>query len=244
MAALRAEVPHAAVGIALSLSVNHPAEQTAADTEAAHRMGGLWERWYLDPLLRGAYPDDLLLLLERFAPDVQAGDMTTIQAPLDFLGVNYYTRRVVRAAAKVAPLGAVEVVPVGGEQTTYGWEVYPDGLRELLEWLHREYPVSRYLITENGAAFTDERAADGHFHDAARQHYLECHLTALDQARQAGVPVAGYFAWSLLDNFEWNEGYRQRFGLVHVDFATQQRTIKESARWYQQYITTHRPAHR
>jgi beta-glucosidase len=166
--------------------------------------------------------------------------METIAGPMDFLGVNYYRRHTVTAGARPGPpvaefpasLRAWSFPPPGVEVTAMGWPVEPDGLTELLVRLHGDYGPERIIVTENGAAFDDEVNPDGVVEDAERISFLREHLVAARAALQAGVPLAGFFAWSLLDNFEWAEGYSKRFGLVHVDFATQTRTPKESARWY------------
>jgi beta-glucosidase len=152
---------------------------------------------------------------------------------MDFLGVNYYSRNVVGAAP------GPDRVRAGAEFTEMGWEVYPSGLTDLLLRLQRDYPVPPLVITENGAAFRDE-VVDGRVHDAARVAYLERHIGALAEALALGVPVSGYMAWSLIDNFEWTRGYAKRFGLVHVDYATQRRTLKDSGRWYRDFLARQR----
>jgi beta-glucosidase len=186
-------------------------------------------RWYLDPLFRGCYPDDVLQYLGGDAPNIESGDMDAIFQPLDFLGVNYYSRSVVSA---VTPWSAKEhELPV----TDMGWEIYPQGLTELLVRLHRDYPLPPIFITENGAAFPDQ-LENGAVHDSDRVRYLQDHIAALAIARQQGVDVRGYFVWSLLDNFEWASGYAKRFGIVHVNYTTQQRTLKSSALWYTDFL--------
>ena len=256
---LRDLAPRARVGIALNLAPVHPAGDSAPDADAATRADGYFNRWYLEPLLRGAYPADLQDAYRELEllPEVEEGDAEVIAAPLDFLGVNYYFRWVVAAGAASgaagAPAGTAEarggprqrelgfrVVNVGaGRQKGYtamGWEVYPAGLSELLLRLHREYAPAALYVTENGAAYDDTPAADGGIADTEREHYLRAHLEAVHETLTAGVPVRGYFAWSLLDNFEWTHGYRKRFGLVRVDFRTLQRTPKRSALWYRDVI--------
>lgn len=217
------------LGIVLNLSPIYPASDRAADVEKAHLDDGLNARWYLDALCKGTYPCDVLAHLGADAPEVQAGDMATIAQPLDFLGVNYYTRNFSSTG------NPWDVHSTGNEVTDMGWEVYPQGLTELLCRLHRDYPVRRLRVTENGAAFKDE-LVNGVVDDVRRESYLREHILATQLARDQGVPVDAYFAWSLMDNFEWASGYEKRFGLIHVDYATQKRTPKRSAHWYQQFL--------
>jgi beta-glucosidase len=158
------------------------------------------------------------------------GDLDAIAAPIDVLGVNYYTRQIV-SAVNPRPV-------VSGERTDTGWEIHPRGLSDLLTWLHRRYQFPRYLVTENGAAVRDRPDADGYVEDTARITYIRDHLLALHRAMAAGVPVDGYFVWSLLDNFEWSEGLAKRFGLVRVDYETFARIPKASARWYEAVART------
>ena len=181
-------------------------------------------------------------MLERYAeilPTIDDGDMETIAAPLDFLGVNYYTRNVVRAGIGDAAPTPVETE--GSEHTDMGWEVYPDGLHELLVRLHDNYELPDLYITENGAAFPDARE-NGSVPDPRRISYLEGHLDALASAIADGVPVRGYFLWSLLDNFEWAFGFSRRFGIVYVDFDTLERVPKDSFTWYRDFIAAQRAA--
>ncbi len=232
---IRAAVPGAPVGITLNLNAAYPASDSPEDQAAAVRSEGISNRLFLDPLLHGHYPADIMMELGAAAPPVQAGDLDLIRTPLDFLGVNNYFRSVVKDAPE-SPMLRTEMVKPEGEYTTMGWEVYPDGLRVLLERIHRDYPFPAYYITENGAAFADTVEADGSIQDSRRQAYLASYIAAAGQARAAGVPLKGYFVWSLLDNFEWGHGYKQRFGIVRVDFATQERTIKASGHWYRELL--------
>jgi beta-glucosidase len=232
---IRAAAPGAQVGITLSLSHAQPATDSPAGAAAAHRSEGFGARWFLDPLAGRGYPTDTLALFAPAAPPVQPGDLETIAAPIDFLGVNNYFRNVVRDSPENPPLNTSQVHP-DGEYTTMDWEVYPDGLRALLEWLHQNYPFTQYYIAENGAAFPDMLEPDGSVHDERRQAYLEGYLAAAAEAIAHGVPLVGYFVWSLLDNFEWAHGYSQRFGIFYVDFPTGRRIWKDSARWYQRFI--------
>jgi len=230
------------VGIALNLQPTRAATEDPGDVRAARLADLHMNRLFLDPLFGRGYPAELVELYRpvsdmRFVRD---GDLEVIAGPLGFLGVNYYRRHTVTAEARSQPgadelpgsIGAWSVLPAGVELTAMGWPVEPDGLVDLLIGLHRDYGPTRIVVTENGAAFNDEPAPDGVVHDARRIAFLRDHIAAARVALEAGVPLAGFLVWSLLDNFEWAEGYSKRFGLVHVDFASQVRTPKESARWY------------
>ncbi|HOG46796.1 MAG TPA: GH1 family beta-glucosidase [Anaerolineae bacterium] len=226
----------AQVGIALNLSWVDPASERQADVEAAQRFDGLLNRLFLDPLFRGAYPADMLAYAGPLAPEVEPEDLLQIATPIDFLGVNYYSRAVVADDPQGGPLGARQIVPPYAELTEMGWEVYPEGLRQLLVRLHQEYHPAALYITENGCAAAD-RLQDGRVHDPQRIAYLSAHLAAAHQAIAEGVPLRGYLVWSLLDNFEWAYGYTKRFGLVYVDYATQARVVKDSGAWFRQVAT-------
>lgn len=240
--ALRRAVPDAEVGISLNLSHCDAASGSPEDLAAAREADGNENRWFLDPLFRGAYPEDML---ERFAvtpPPVRDGDLQTISVPIDFLGVNNYFRRVVRAGANGE--GPQEVHVPNAQYTDTGWEVNPDGLYTLLVRVANDYAPPAIYITESGAAFGDLRGHDGHIHDPERQAYLATYIDSVGRAIEAGVPVRGYFVWSLLDNFEWAEGYSKRFGLVYVDYPTLERVPKDSFDWYRRLIAANRPAGR
>lgn len=217
------------LGIVLNLSPIYPASDSEADRQKAVMDDGLIARWYLDPLLKGHYPQDVWAHLGEDVPLVENGDMALICQPLDYLGVNYYTRNFSSSG------NPWDVHSTGNEVTDMGWEVYPKGLTELLCRLHQDYPVRRFRVTENGAAFKDE-FADGQVNDERREAYLRDHIQATHDARALGVPVDAYFAWSLMDNFEWASGFEKRFGLIHVDYHTQKRTLKRSALWYQKFL--------
>ena len=227
--ALRAAGCKARLGIVLNLSPMHAVADTEADRHKTRLEDGLLVRWYTDPLFKGAYPADVLEHLGADAPRVEPGDMQHIATPMDFLGINYYTRSMVSA---VAPW---DVHSGGNEVTDMGWEVYPEGLTDLLLRLHRDYAVPPMYIKENGAAFKDE-LVDGRVHDAQRANYIARHIAAVAEALAQGVRMEGYMVWSLLDNFEWASGYEKRFGIVHVDYATQRRTLKDSALWYREFL--------
>jgi beta-glucosidase len=210
----------------------YPFSDTEADVEAARREDGFRNRWFLEPVLGRGYPEDMLERYAEILQTIEDGDMSTIAAPLDFLGINYYTRSVVRA-------GVGEVAAEGAEHTEMGWEVYPDGLYQLLVHLQAAYELPNLYITENGAAFADARE-NGRVPDSRRISYLEGHLDAVASAIAEGVPVRGYFLWSLLDNFEWAFGYSRRFGIVYVDFDTLERVPKDSFTWYRDFIANGR----
>jgi len=223
---LRAYTPSGtSLGITLNISDVQPASDREEDEMAARLHDGLHYRLFLDPLFSATYPEDIL---ERHPPSddlIRPSDMALIAAPLDFLGVNYYTREIVRATPRWAP----DVLqPRGSVATSMGWEVYPDGLLNVLERVHREYAPPGLYITENGAAYADLVDSAGAVHDPDRVAFLREHLLAAREALARGVPLRGYCVWSLLDNFEWAFGYSQRFGIVYVDFRTQRRIIKDS----------------
>jgi beta-glucosidase len=232
---LRRDVPGAQVGIAIDLLPMHPLTDSEANVGAARDEDAVRNRWFLDPVLRGEYPAEGLLRLESMLPPRFSDDMRTISTPLDFLGINYYRRHIVQAG----PLGGRPTIvdPEDAELTGMGWEVYPDALYELLLRLHHEYDVPPLYITENGAAFEDNRS-NGHVNDPRRTSYIQRHVEAMKRALDEGVPLAGYFVWSLLDNFEWSRGYSQRFGLVYVDYETLERVPKASYYWYRDLIAS------
>jgi beta-glucosidase len=227
--ALRADGSRSALGLVLNLAPVQAATDDAADLAAARRLDGTLVRAYMDPLFGAGYPADVCADLGADAPQVEPGDMAAIATPMDFLGINYYSRNVASAGAPF------DVRASGLPVTEMGWEVYPEGLTELLLRLHRDYPVPPLVVTENGGAFRDT-LVDGHVHDRERTSYIASHIAAVGAALQQGVPMAGYMVWSLMDNFEWTSGYARRFGIVHVDYATQQRTLKDSAHWYRHFL--------
>jgi beta-glucosidase len=222
---IRRNVPQAQVGIVLDLNTATPASERPEDVAAAHRFDGLQNRWYLDPLFRGAYPEDMLRLYGGLAPRVQGGDLAL--APLDYLGINVYRRSVIADGDDCPPVSFRRVEPPG-LYTGIGWEVYPSSLHDILAYVHRNDAPPALHITENGAAFVDVIEPDGSILDLERAEYLVAHLEQAGRALRAGIPLKGYFAWTLMDNFEWAHGYGQRFGLIHVDHATQRRRIKVS----------------
>jgi beta-glucosidase len=232
---LRRRVPGADVGITIDVIPMHPLTDSEEDVAATRLEDGQRNRWFVDPVLRGSYPEDVLTHYGQFLPEDAFDDLPTIAAPIDFLGVNYYRRHVVRANGSKP----VVVEPANAEFTEMGWEVYPDGLYELLMHMHTEYDAPPLHVTENGAAFADLRR-NGSVEDPARTAYIETHLDAIARAIEAGAPVHGYFVWSLLDNFEWALGYSKRFGIVFVDYETLERVPKASYRWYRDFIAAQR----
>jgi beta-glucosidase len=233
------------LGITLNLAPVRPASEDAAG--AARRVDGFANRLYLDPVFRGSYPEDML---EHYRGEsdfsfVRDGDLEKISAPIDFLGVNYYMRHTVvggqreselATGMRFASVDAATVLPPGVETTAMGWPVEPDGLTELLVRLHEEYTQGPIYITENGRAVYDYVDPEGDVDDEERVAFLEAHFRAAHAAMERGVDLRGYMVWSLLDNFEWAEGYSKRFGIVFVDYGTQRRIPKMSARWYKEVI--------
>jgi beta-glucosidase len=249
LAAIREVAPDAEAGITLNLFPVEPADPTlASDVDAARRIDGLQNRIFLDPVLRGEYPLDLLSDLAPYglADHIHPGDLALISAPIDLLGVNYYRAHTVTGATQATANGPsewvgaepVEFLSRGLPRTDSGWEVQAPGLVDVLVRLHQEYPPIPLHITENGAAYRDTVDPDGQIRDHQRIAFLDAHLRAAHTAIQHGVDLRGYFYWSLLDNFEWAEGYAKRFGIIHVDFTSQHRTPKQSARWYAQVIAS------
>ncbi len=218
----------ARVGIVINVTPVHPYRSSnAADRKAAKFIDGKNNRWFLDPVLKGSYPSDIVKHYGNMMPRFPEGDLKIISRRIDFMGLNYYTRVVVKATDDVEP----EVVRPAGRYTEMGWEVYPDGLFECLQRLSKEYGVRNIYVTENGAAYPD-RLRRGKVEDPERIDYIREHLLAVHKALEKGIGVKGYFVWSLMDNFEWSHGYSKRFGIVYVDYPTQQRVVKESGRWY------------
>ncbi len=235
------------LGVTLNLSPTRPATDEKADVEAARRVDGNANRIFLGPLFRGEYPEDML---DYYRSDsnfsfVRDGDLEIISAPLDFLGVNYYMRHTViddggdsnpKTAMRFEDLEAVTVLPPGADTTVMGWPVEPDGLTEILVRLHEEYTQLPLYVTENGVAVHDYVDPEDGVDDEERVAFLDAHFRAVHDAMEQGVDLRGYMVWSLLDNFEWAEGYSKRFGIVYVDYGTQRRIPKASARWYADVI--------
>jgi beta-glucosidase len=236
----------ARVGITLNLTPVSGADDHSETMQGVMQADVLHNRWFLDPLFFGYYPERLFADLEVAPPACASGDMALISAPQDFLGVNYYFRLLLRARSPArtpypfAP--AYEpVVPVpGASYTDMAWEIYPEGLADILQRVHQEYAPRLILITENGAAFADHWDGSNPVRDGRRLEYLRDHIHVLERSCKQGIPVGGYFAWSLLDNYEWIDGSGKRFGLVYVDYPTQRRLIKESGHWYAAFIQAQR----
>jgi len=237
------------LGITLNLYSVHAASESDVDREAARRADGLGNRLFLDPVLLGHYPDDVLLDA-GVAPwfNERAGDLQVIDVPIDFLGINYYSRHTVAGPANgqfsdpsvpsTNPGSEnMQLVDTGADKTLMGWEIHPDGLVDVVGMVHERAPELPVYITENGAAYPDEVGPDGQVDDEERRRYFEQHTAAAADAIREGLNLRGYFAWSLLDNFEWAFGYSRRFGIVHVDYETQVRTVKQSGLWFKEFLT-------
>jgi beta-glucosidase len=233
---IRRNVPQGKVGAALSLHPLKGASNSAQDVAATIRHDGLRNRWFLDPLHGRGYPADIWAMLGNNAPEVLAGDLQTIATKTDFLGVNYYFPEIVADAPGQGVMSTRVVEPGDVERTAFGWEVSPEGMVALLSRVAKDYQPAEIYLTENGSTYDDVVTPDGAIDDLERRRYLQRHLLALREIVTMGIPVKGYFAWSLLDNFEWAEGYLRRFGLTHVDFATQQRRLKLSGQWYGAFL--------
>jgi beta-galactosidase len=240
--------PEGSYGIVLNLAPVNAASESPADLEAARRVDGLQNRLFLDPVLLGSYPADVLDdtgMTDWFAR--HEDDLPLIAAPLDFLGVNYYCPAFVAApdgpvsdpGKPSAQPGSENIVTVdtGLPRTHMDWPIQPSGLRDILVRINEMAPSLPLYVTENGAAYPDEPAADGTVKDDDRQRYLEQHISAAQEVVDEGVPLKGYFVWSLMDNFEWTWGFTRRFGIVHVDYATQKRTVKQSGQWLRRFLT-------
>ncbi|MGH7501757.1 MAG: GH1 family beta-glucosidase [Longimicrobiales bacterium] len=238
IAAYRAEGRHR-IGMVVNLEPKVAASDSAADRAATQRAEAYMNRQYLDPLFLGRYPNELCEIFGNAWPVFPPDDFAAIRQKLDFLGINYYTRGVTRYDPHVLPLRASNAHQAGHTYTDTGWEVHAPALTDVLLWTAKHYGPIPLYITENGAAFYDPpRTEGGRLHDPLRVSYLRSHLNAALDAIERGVDVRGYYAWSLLDNFEWSLGYSKRFGIVHVDFETQARTLKDSARLYSRIIAT------
>jgi beta-glucosidase len=242
---IRTHCRGADVGITLNLTPAEPASPSWADRDACRHFDGYFNRWFLDPVHGRRYPADMLsdyAAQGRLPRDwdslARGGDLEAIAAPTDFLGVNYYNRAVVRSDSvpEAENLPCTVLVAPRSQWTEMGWEVHPEGLYRILSRVHFEYGPRRIFVTENGASWSDSPGPDGRVRDERRRLFVKRHLRAARRAIAAGVPLGGYFLWSLLDNFEWERGYSQRFGIVWVDYATQRRIPKDSALWYRRVI--------
>lgn len=234
--------PAARIGATLNLTPVSVADSSSAVAEGAERADVLYNRWFLDPLFHGTYPARLFQDLAVRPPAIADNDMEMISTPLDFLGVNYYSRTLIRSRRGIGGEQPVaeryeQVVPVpGATYTEMAWEIYPQGVRDILLRVQQDYAPPLIMVAENGAAFADQWDGNNHVPDARRVQYLRDHIQELGEVCAQGVPLCGYFVWSLLDNYEWTDGYSKRFGLVYIDYATQRRIVKESGRWYAAFI--------
>ena len=240
---IRRNSSDAEVGITLDISWRYPASNSRADRELVRDGDGQWFRWFADPLYGRGYPADKVADLTKMGalPNgldfVQDGDLEAIATPTDFIGLNYYSRNVYRANGDDNEPQTVFPQPKMPEHwTEMGWEIYPDGLTNILGRVYFNYQPRKLYITENGASYSTPPDENGNVADELRIHYLRTHFAAAHRAIQMGVPLAGYFVWSLMDNFEWSWGYMQRFGLIWVDYETQKRILKDSAKWYKRVI--------
>jgi len=224
------------IGIILNLSPVEAASKQPEDLAAAERLDGELNRWFLDPVLKGRYPADLRQLYGSACPLFEKEDLETIHLPIDFLGINHYCRIVVVHDPRGGRLKLKYPDVEGARYTDMGWEIYPEALYFLLKRLKRDYDIPSFYITENGAAFQDSVDMRGQVEDYERINFLKGALSALARAIEEGIPVKGYFVWSLLDNFEWSYGYAKRFGIVYVDYPTQKRIVKKSGGWYKNVI--------
>ena len=237
---IRRNSPGSEVGMVINANHGIPASPSQADHDAARISDGMWVRWFMDPLHGRQYPADIVEHYQRqekrgLLDCVLPGDFEAIAVPTDFLGLNYYFRQVSRADVPESE-NLPRTAPQVKEHTEMGWEVFPQGLYRVLCRLHFEYQVPKIYITENGVSYSTAPDAVGRVRDEKRIRYLRDHFAAAQQAIVAGVPLAGYFVWSLMDNFEWAHGYSQRFGLVWSDYQTQKRILKDSAIWYRDVI--------
>ena len=248
--AVRAERPDMAMGIVINAQSTYAASQRDEDRAAAERHHRFHNGVFFDPIFKGAYPDDVTAVFGDMLK-VESGDLATIAQPLDWWGFNYYFPTTVAARNVAAEplrdedaatlyLAQREVASTDSDvRTDIGWEIKPEGIADFLRAAYERYDLPPCHITENGACYNTEPSANGHVDDEPRRAYIAAHLARLADAIGEGIPVRGYFAWSLMDNFEWAEGYSMRFGLVHVDYGTQARTVKASGEWYRDLLAAH-----
>jgi len=234
---LRAELKTARIGTTISATAAYPATQKPRDIIAARRFDTLYNTFYLEPVLGRGYPTEHFPVLRRIEKFIRDGDLERLQFDFDFWGLNTYTRKLVRYSRFMPYIHWRELPnPKGSSETSMKWEIFPEGIFDLLMKLNSYPEIREIMVTENGAAF-DDQVIDGRVNDEYRIAYYRGYLSQVLRAKKAGAKVTGYFAWSLLDNFEWAEGFKPRFGLIHVDYATQQRTVKDSGYWYRDFIS-------
>ncbi len=242
--------PQAQVGIALDFYPVYAADDRPETLLAVKQVDTFRNRWFLDPIMRGEYPDGLFTNMGAVPPPIHTDDLSIISTPIDFLGVNYYTRKLVQSPIDSASINSIpadsyedmEHIP-GASYTEMGWEIFPAGLANILTRIHNEYAPKSLVVTESGAAFDDQWDGTHNVHDQQRVEYLQEHIQTVAEVLRQGVPIKGYVVWSFLDNFEWSEGYRKRFGLVYVDYPTQTRIIKDSGHWYASFVASQRESH-
>jgi beta-glucosidase len=241
--AIRANAPQAEVGIAPNYEPAYPLTDSQEDLEATRIWDGYYIRWFNDPLFGRGYPEDMVSYYEKqgYLSDgldfVHDGDMETIATPTDFIGVNNYTRQILSGKISLDQFQTAASPNPNASYTEMNWEVYPDGLYDLLKRLHTDYQAPKIYITENGCSYGDGPDGNGRITDNRRIDYLRGYMAGVNHAIDEGAPVAGYFVWSFMDNFEWSKGYSQRFGIVYVDYKTQERLPKDSAYWYRDVIS-------
>ena len=225
------------IGFAPNTTWLDPYSTKQEDIDACHREIGHFVEWFMDPVFKGEYPQFMIDWFKKKGVEfhIQEGDLEIIRQPIDFLGINYYTGHIARYKENSGLFDA-EFIEMGYERTDIGWPIYPEGFYKVLSYITNRYGNVPIYITENGACYNDE-PVDGKVEDGRRIKYLQQHLAALSQAIESGVNIKGYFVWSLMDNFEWAEGYSKRFGIVHVDYKTLKRTKKDSYYWYKKTIT-------
>jgi beta-glucosidase len=225
------------IGITLNLNPVYPATDNIEDMNATKRFEQYHNRWFLDPVLKGEYPEEILEWYQKrvVLPDTLKEDLEIISTPVDFLGINNYFSSYIKNSESNWPVH-FEAAMTGKDKTSIGWEIYPVGMYDLLMFLHKNYKGTKLIITENGAAFDDSVNSSGKVEDKKRLGYLNGYIEQVHRAIQDGVNLKGYYVWSLMDNFEWAHGYTKRFGIVYVDYATGKRIIKESGLWYKELI--------
>jgi len=227
---IRANAAKASVGIVFDLNVVTPATTSESDVAAAKRFDGAQNRWFLDAVFKGAYPEDMLNLCGDLLTEIENSDNQIIAAPIDYLGINIYRRSIMAKGTELPPLNFQRVSPPGN-YSAVNYEIWPECVYDVLQYVHQNYAPKEIFISENGLALAHEIVTDeGEIHDPIRGKYLVDHLSQIARAAKEGIPVKGYFVWTLMDNFEWAYGYTVPFGIVHVDFETQRRRIKDSGK--------------
>lgn len=230
------------IGIALDIVPKLPATDSPEDIAAAERANGMINMWFYDAIVKGKYPQAALDFYKTryVAPKILEGDMETISQKIDFIGINYYLNQLVKNKKGCGHYDMEGVPRPERARSSLGWEIAPEGLDSILKMIKKDLPGTPICISENGWSVDDSIAEDGSVHDSLRIMYLEKHLEVVENAIADGIPVESYFLWSAFDNFEWNSGYKPRFGIIYVDYATQKRTVKDSGKWYSQYILDHK----